>query len=92
MKHGVVHYAVANIPGAVPRTSTIALTNVTSSYALDLANNGMNAVQKSLPLQKGVNTHAGKVTYKPVATATNQPYVPLENLLNNVPYEQLKDD
>ncbi|OME75781.1 alanine dehydrogenase [Paenibacillus sp. FSL A5-0031] len=92
MKHGVVHYAVANIPGAVPRTSTIALTNVTSSYALDLANNGMNAVQKSLPLQKGVNTHAGKVTYKPVATATNQPYVPLENLLNNVPFEQLKDD
>ena len=70
MKHGVVHYAVANIPGAVPRTSTFALTNVTIPYALDLANHGMEAVRKSIPLQKGVNTHAGKVTYEPVADAT----------------------
>ncbi|MEV5028472.1 alanine dehydrogenase [Paenibacillus sp. LPE1-1-1.1] len=90
MKHGVVHYAVANIPGAVPRTSTFALTNVTIPYALDLANQGMEAVRRSIPLQKGVNTHAGRVTYEPVAAATNLPYVPLEKWMDSVPYEGLQ--
>lgn len=90
MKHGVIHYAVANIPGAVPRTSTFALTNATISYALDLANNGMEAVRRSVPLQKGVNTHAGKVTYEPVAAATGLPYTPLDKWLNSVPYENLE--
>ncbi|CAM3965847.1 alanine dehydrogenase [Paenibacillus alkaliterrae] len=90
MKHGVVHYAVANIPGAVPRTSTFALTNVTISYALELANQGMDAVRKSVPLQKGVNTHRGKVTNEPVAAATNLPFTPLEKWLDSVPYDRLQ--
>ncbi|CAM4503574.1 alanine dehydrogenase [Paenibacillus endophyticus] len=91
VKHGVVHYAVANIPGAVPRTSTFALTNVTITYALELANKGMEAVRHSIPLQKGVNTHAGNVTYEPVAAAANLPYVPLEKWMDSVPYERLSD-
>ncbi|WP_337101715.1 alanine dehydrogenase [Paenibacillus sp. YIM B09110] len=90
MKHGVVHYAVANIPGAVPRTSTFALTNATISYALDLANNGLDAVRRSVPLQKGVNTHAGNVTYEPVAAATGLPYTALDKWLNSVAYENLE--
>lgn len=91
VKHGVVHYAVANIPGAVPRTSTFALTNVTIPYALDLANHGMEAVRKSMPLQKGVNTHAGRVTYEPVALATGLPYSSLEKWLDSVPYDRLQN-
>jgi alanine dehydrogenase len=91
IKHGVVHYAVANIPGAVPRTSTFALTNVTIPYALDLANHGMEAIRKSMPLQKGVNTHAGRVTYEPVALATGLPYSSLEKWLDSVPYDRLQN-
>lgn len=87
MKHGVVHYAVANIPGAVPRTSTFALTNVTMSYALELANQGLDAVRKSVPLQKGVNTHAGHVTYEPVASATGLPFTPIDKYVNNIPVD-----
>lgn len=90
IKHGVVHYAVANIPGAVPRTSTFALTNVTIGYALELANHGMEAVRKSVPLQKGVNTHNGKVTNEPVAAATGLPFTPLEKWLDSVPYDHLQ--
>ncbi|WP_028610467.1 alanine dehydrogenase [Paenibacillus harenae] len=90
VKHGVVHYAVANIPGAVPRTSTFALTNVTISYALELANRGMDAVRRSVPLQKGVNTHQGKVTYEPVAEAVGLPYSPLDKWLESIPYDQLQ--
>lgn len=89
MKHGVVHYAVANIPGAVPRTSTFALTNATITYALELANKGMDAIKRSVPLQKGVNTHAGHVTYEPVASAVGLPYSGLDKWLNSVPYENL---
>jgi alanine dehydrogenase len=81
VKHGVVHYAVANIPGAVPRTSTAALTNVTIGYAQELASFGMEAVRRSLPLQSGVNTHQGKVTNMPVADATGMAYTPLSQLL-----------
>ncbi|WP_424766138.1 alanine dehydrogenase [Paenibacillus sp. sgz302251] len=84
IKHDVVHYAVANIPGAVPRTSTIALTNVTISYALELANHRMEAVGRSIPLQKGVNTHGGKVTNEPVAAATGLPYTPIDHWLDSV--------
>ncbi|MFC4777492.1 alanine dehydrogenase [Paenibacillus sp. GCM10023252] len=74
MKHGVVHYAVANIPGAVPRTSTLALTNVTLPYAVQLANSGLKAIRTSAALQKGVNTHAGHVTHEGVAAAVSLPY------------------
>lgn len=77
VKHGVIHYAVANIPGAVPRTSTFALTNVTMPYAMELAREGLASIRRSAPLQKGVNTYAGKVTNEPVANATGLPYTPI---------------
>ncbi len=67
-KHGVVHYAVANMPGAVPRTSTIGLTNVTMPYALQIANKGVEqAVAENQALALGVNVANGSITYKPVA-------------------------
>jgi alanine dehydrogenase len=90
VKHGVIHYAVANIPGAVPRTSTFALTNVTMPYALDLASRGWEAVKGSVPLQKGVNTHHGTVTYEPVAAAAGLPYTPIERWLESIAFEKLE--
>ena len=84
-KHGVLHYAVANIPGAVARTSTIALTNVTLPYALQIANKGYEkAVTENEALAKGVNTAQGKVTYEAVATAHHMPYTPLKDVLQTV--------
>ncbi|KZE51888.1 alanine dehydrogenase [Rossellomorea marisflavi] len=75
VKHGVVHYAVANMPGAVPRTSTIALTNVTVPYALLIANKGFKkACMEHEPLMKGINTLNGYVTYKAVAEAHDLDY------------------
>lgn len=66
--NNVVHYCVANMPGAVPRTSTYALTNVTLSYGLDIANKGFErAISEDTALRKGVNTWAGRVTCKGVA-------------------------
>ncbi|WP_168119219.1 alanine dehydrogenase [Paenibacillus sp. HB172176] len=79
VKHDVIHYAVANIPGAVPRTSTFALTNVTMPYVLELANHGMYEVTMSKPLQRGVNTHAGTVMNEQVAAATNMNYISFSN-------------
>ncbi|MCJ8009623.1 alanine dehydrogenase [Lederbergia wuyishanensis] len=74
-KYGVVHYAVANMPGAVPRTSTIALTNVTVPYALQIANKGYKrACLENESLLKGVNTFKGHVTYKAVAEAFQYSY------------------
>lgn len=82
-KHGIVHYAVANMPGAVPRTSTMGLTNVTVPYALQIANKGVQqALLDNLALQKGLNTYAGHVTYKAVADAQDLEYVSAESLLN----------
>ncbi len=78
---GVRHYAVANMPGAYPRTSTLAITAVTLPYMLDLAKNDLNAVKKSKPLQLGVNIHKGFITYKPVADAFKMKYTPLEKVL-----------
>jgi len=81
-KHGVLHYAVANMPGAVARTSTLALTNVTIPYAVQLANKGYaQAIRDNRPLAKGVNVIDGKVTYKAVADAHNLPYAPIEEVL-----------
>lgn len=78
-RHGVVHYSVANMPGAVPRTSTFALTNATLPYGLMIADLGYRkAISQSAPLAKGVNVIHGKVVYKAVAEAHNLPYVPLE--------------
>ncbi|MCG7335514.1 alanine dehydrogenase [Sporosarcina sp. ACRSM] len=82
VKHGVVHYAVANMPGAVPQTSTIALTNVTVPYALQIANKGYRqACLDNHSLQKGLNTLEGYVTHQGVAEARGFEYVPAETLL-----------
>ncbi|WP_416730025.1 alanine dehydrogenase [Fictibacillus sp. JL2B1089] len=78
-KHGVVHYAVANMPGAVPRTSTIALTNVTVPYALQIANKGaQTAIAQNPSLKAGLNTAGGFVTYEAVATDLGYDYVSAE--------------
>jgi alanine dehydrogenase len=78
-EEGVLHYCVANMPGAVPRTSTFALTNATLPYALDLANKGFEkAVSDDAGLREGVNTFAGNCTYKAVAEAQNIEYTPFE--------------
>lgn len=78
----VVHYCVANMPGAVPRTSTFALTNATLPYALKLASLGFEKAIRSDPgLKLGVNTYQGHVTHAAVAESQNRPYVPLDELL-----------
>ncbi|QPC47222.1 alanine dehydrogenase [Mangrovibacillus cuniculi] len=75
VKHGVVHYAVANMPGAVPRTSTIALTNVTVPYAVQIASKGyVEALRSNAALLKGLNTINGYVTYQAVAEAHDLSY------------------
>jgi alanine dehydrogenase len=82
-EEGVLHYCVANMPGAVPRTSTFALTNATLPYALDLANKGFEkAIREDASLQEGVNTYAGKLTYEAVAQSQNLEYTPLSGLLD----------
>lgn len=82
-KFGVIHYAVANMPGAVARTSTIALTNVTLPYAIEIANKGLNALKENRPLQKGLNIYDGYITYKSVADSLNLPFTSSEQLLAN---------
>jgi alanine dehydrogenase len=79
---GVVHYCVANMPGAVPRTSTYALSNATLPYVVKLAHLGAEeAVQADPTLGKGVNTYRGKITYPAVAEAFGLVYTPLDKLL-----------
>jgi alanine dehydrogenase len=83
IKHGVIHYAVANIPGAVARTSTYALTNATISYALEIANKGYpGAIKENKALARGVNVINGKLTCKAVADALNMEYTPLEKMMD----------
>jgi alanine dehydrogenase len=79
---GVVHYCVANMPGAVPQTSTWALTNTTLSYAVKMADMGLAAAVKSdAALFKGINVYGGHVTCEPVAQAHKLEYVPLSRLI-----------
>lgn len=79
---GVVHYGVANMPGAVPMTSTFALTNATLPYALKIADLGFPACIKASPaLAKGVNIVHGKITYKGVAETFDLPFTPLEEAI-----------
>jgi len=79
---GVVHYCVANMPGAVARTSTIALTNATLPYAVQIANKGwQKAMQENKEIELGANVVKGKVTYKGVADAFSLEYVPVSNFL-----------
>lgn len=82
-EEGVLHYCVANMPGAVPRTSTFALTNATLPYALDLANKGFEtAIREDEGLREGVNTYAGKLTYAAVAESQGLEYTSLESLID----------
>ncbi|MGF6951681.1 alanine dehydrogenase [Neobacillus sp. B4I6] len=82
IKHGVVHYSVANMPGAVPRTSTIALTNVTVPYALQIANKGVfKAISENAALYLGVNVANGEITYEAVAKDLGFDYVTVEKAL-----------
>lgn len=82
VKHGVIHYAVSNIPGAVPRTSTIGLTNVTIPYAVEIANKGLvKAITESEVIKSAVNVLNGKVTYEAVARDLGLTYVTVEDAL-----------
>jgi alanine dehydrogenase len=79
IKHGVLHYSVPNIPGAVPRTSTFALSNATIPYALKIANMGLEAALREDPhLFKGLNTYKGKIVCPAVAEAQGLPCEPVE--------------
>ena len=83
-KYGVIHYSVANMPGAVARTSTIALTNVTIPYGVQMANKGcVKAALASPALAKGINTIQGYLTYEAVANAHNFPYTPIQQVLKD---------
>lgn len=77
---GVVHYCVANMPGAVPRTSTMALTNATLFYGLQIANKGIKEAIKSPVIATAINTYQGHVTYQGVAKACDKVYVNLADL------------
>ncbi|HZS47248.1 MAG TPA: alanine dehydrogenase [Blastocatellia bacterium] len=78
----VLHYCVANMPGAVPRTSTFALTNATLPFAVRLATKGFKkAIESDRHLKNGVNTYAGKITYEGVATSQGLPYTSIDSLV-----------
>ncbi|MBI3653250.1 MAG: alanine dehydrogenase [Acidobacteria bacterium] len=78
----VLHYGVTNMPGAVPRTSTFALTNVTTPFAVTLANRGVEAAIKRDPhLRRGVNTYKGKCVYEAVALDQGIEYTPIDSLI-----------
>jgi alanine dehydrogenase len=79
---GITHYCVANMPGAVPITSTHALTNATLPYAIALADHGVaEAIRRDPGLRPGVNVAAGAVTHEAVAAGTGLPYTPLDEAL-----------
>ncbi len=78
----VVHYCVANMPGAVPRTSTLALTNATLPYAVEIANKGWKkAMRENNEIRRGANVVKGKVTYRAVAEAFGLDYTPIDEFL-----------
>lgn len=83
VQHGVTHYTVANIPGAVPRTSTLALTNATMKFANQIINQGVEAAAKnSETILTGINTYQGHLTHEGVAESQNLDYTPIQDLLN----------
>jgi alanine dehydrogenase len=82
MVDGVIHYCVANMPGAVPKTSTMALTNATLPYAVEIANKGWKkAMAENMEIKLGANVIHGSVTYKGVADAFGLEYVPIDGLI-----------
>ena len=83
LEEGVLHYGVTNIPGAVPRTSTYALSNATIPFVMHLAEDGIQEAVKKYPeLARGVNTYGGKIAYRAVAEAFDMGYTPIESLLD----------
>jgi alanine dehydrogenase len=79
---GVIHYCVANMPGAFSRTATFALNNYTLPYGLQLANKGVEkACKENAAILKGLNMYKGKVTFKGVSEAFNLPYTPPEEAI-----------
>ena len=80
---GIVHYCVANMPGALSKTSTLALTNATLPYIIEIANKGWKkAMKENNEIKLGANIVSGKVTYKGVADAFNLKYTPIDELIN----------
>lgn len=79
---GIVHYCVANMPGAVPLTSSHALNNATLSYGLQLADRGLTALKENKHLRNGLNVHRGKITHEAVAKALGLPFSPAETVLH----------
>lgn len=89
-KHGVIHYAVANMPGAVARTSTYALSNVTNPYGVYIANQGFTqAVLNNSAIAKGVNAYRGEVTFKAVAQSLNLSYTAIDELVSRTSARQI---
>ncbi|MGH7961703.1 MAG: alanine dehydrogenase, partial [Candidatus Binatia bacterium] len=84
-EEGVVHYCVTNMPAIVPHTSTFALTNVTLSYALELADKGLAALRDNPALRRGLNTLQGQITHPGVATAFGLPGANVDKLLDAAP-------
>jgi alanine dehydrogenase len=85
VRHDVVHYCVGNMPGAVPRTSTYALTNVTIPYAVEIANRGLDdAIRRDAALALGVNTYDGHVTNDAVARTHGLPFTSLASLVDGM--------
>jgi Alanine dehydrogenase len=81
-RHGIIHYAVANIPGAVPRTATIGLTNVTMRYISEVANKGLEkAFLGNRSIMRGVNVYKGLVTNKGVANALDYKFTNMYDLI-----------
>jgi alanine dehydrogenase len=81
---GIMHYCVANMPGAVPLTSTMALTNATLPYAVQIANKGWRQVaRENAGIKAGINIVAGKITYQGVAEAVGMDYVPVDQILGS---------
>ena len=81
VKEGIVHYCVGNMPGAVPRTSTIALTNATIRYGLEIAGKDLEAACENPAIAAGVNCYLGKLTNKNVAAALGYEYTELSSLI-----------
>jgi alanine dehydrogenase len=83
--YGVTHYCVANMPGAVPITSTYALTNATIPYLLRLADQGVGALRDDAGFLAGLNVIGGRLTYEPVARDQGLDWIPAHEALDNVP-------
>lgn len=82
IKHGVIHYGVPNMPGAVPRTATVSLTNTTLPYVQQLAKKGFQALIDDPALAEGVNVHDGEITNRAVAEALSMNYMPIGRFFN----------